>query len=137
MRLDFTLTLPGMFEVERIERLSATYNVQILAKVIFSFSPDIVMSPLALPRELLEPWVDETISKLAPSGEGPLKDILVQLKTRPTFQEQWPNEYTKAIAKGKARVLELERIRTQPITMREILSARPEVLEWWDNIEDV
>jgi hypothetical protein len=90
------------------------------------------MSPLALPRELLEPWVDETINEC---GSAPLKEILVQLKTRPTFQEQWPNEYTKAIAKGKARVLKLESIRTQPITMCEILSARPEVLEWWNRIE--
>jgi hypothetical protein len=133
MRLDFTLTLPGMFEIERIERLSATYNVQVLAKVIFSFSPDIVMSPLALPRELLDPWIDETIGRL-PSGSNPLKDILVQLKTRPTFAEQWPNEYKAGLARGKERVLKLESIRSHPITMREILSERPAVLEWWDNI---
>lgn len=133
MRIDFTLTLPGMFEVQRIEELSKELGVEVLAKVIFSFSPDIVMSPLALPRLLLEEWVDETIRGLAPSG-GPLKDILVQLKTRPTFAEQWPNEYREAIARGKARVLKLESIRTQPITMREILSERPAVLEWWDNI---
>jgi hypothetical protein len=125
-----------MFETENIVRLSRELDVDILAKVIFSFSPDIVMSPLALPKEILHPWVDETISKLA-SGSSPLKDILVQLKTRPTFQEQWPNDYTKAIARGKARVLKLESIRTQPITMREILSARPQVLEWWDSIEEI
>jgi hypothetical protein len=133
MRIDFTLTLPGMFEVERIDRLSTTLSVQVLAKVIFSFSPDIVMSPLALPRELLDPWVDETLGRL-PGGNNPLKDILVQLKTRPTFQEQWPDEYTKAIARGKERVLKLEQIRTQSITMREILAERPAVLAWWDNI---
>jgi hypothetical protein len=134
MRLDFTLTLPGMFEIERIGRLSSRFSVQILAKVIFSFSPDIVMSPLALPRELLEPWIDETIGTL-PNGSNPLKDILVQLKSRPTFSEQWPNEYKNGLAKGKARVLKLEQIRSQSITMREILSERPEVLEWWDSIE--
>jgi hypothetical protein len=131
MRIDFTLTLPGMFEIERIERLSATYGVQVLAKVIFSFSPDIVMSPLALPRELLEPWVDETINDC---GSDPLKDILVQLKSRPTFQEQWPNEWQAGLVKGKARVLQLESIRTQSITMREILTERPDVLKWWDSI---
>jgi hypothetical protein len=91
------------------------------------------MSPLALPRELLEPWIDETISKLA-SGSNPLKDILVQLKTRPTFAEQWPNEYANAIARGKARVLKLESIRTQPITMAEILKERPDVYNWWQSI---
>jgi hypothetical protein len=134
MRIDFTLTLPGMFEIGNINRLANELGVDVLAKVIFSFSPDIVMSPLALPREILHPWVDETIGQL-PSGNNPLKDILVQLKTRPTFQEQWPDEYTKAIARGKARMLKLESIRTQPITMREILAERPAVLEWWDSIE--
>ena len=130
VRIDFTLTLPGMFEVTRIRQLAQTYGVDVLAKVIFSFSPDIVMSPLAIPRHLLEPWLDE----LVPQVDGALRDILVQLKTRPTFEEQWPDQYAKSIAKGKARVLQLESIRTQPTTMAEILSARPAVLEWWNNI---
>lgn len=132
MRIDFTLTLPGLFEIERIGRLSSTLGVEVLAKVIFSFSPDIVMSPLALPRSILEPWIDETTTAV---NNGPLKDILVQLKTRPTFEEQWPNEYRAAIARGKARVLKLEQIRTQSITMTDILGARPDVLKWWMSIE--
>ena len=130
VRIDFTLTLPGMFEVTRIRQLAQEYGVDVLAKVIFSFTPDIVMSPLALPRTVLEPWIDE----LVPEVDGALRDILVQLKTRPTFEEQWPNEYAKGLARGKARVLQLESIRTQPTTMTEILSVRPAVLEWWNNI---
>jgi Radical SAM superfamily len=138
LRIDFTLTLPGMFEVTQIEQLAKEEDVDILAKVIFSFSPDIVMSPLALPRDLLHPWVDETLSGLAPnSSSAQLRDILVQLKTRPTFEEQWPDQYQQAIAKGKRRVLQLEGIRSQPITMQEILSRRPEVLKWWNSIETV
>jgi hypothetical protein len=134
MRIDFTLTLPGMFEIERIARLSATYGTQILAKVVFSFSPDIVMSPLALPRPILDRWVDEILD--GPTTPlGPLKDILVQLKTRPTFQEQYgEEEYAKGIAQGKARVLQLEAIRSQDITMDEILSERADVYEWWTSI---
>ena len=133
MRIDFTLTLPGMFEVERIEQLSQELDVDVLAKVIFSFSPDIIMSPLALPREILHSWVDEITDQLKVSGSA-LRDILVQLKSRPTLQEQWPNEYQAALAKGKARVLKLEQIRTQSITMTDILSQRPDVLEWWISI---
>ena len=132
MRIDFTLTLPGLFEIRNIQQLAEELGVEVLAKVIFSFSPDIVMSPLALPRNLLDSWIDEIISGLS---NNPLKDILVQLKTRPTFQEQWPDQYQAAIAKGKKRILELESIRTQKITMEEILSSRPEVLEWWKGIQ--
>ena len=130
MRLDFTLTLPGMFETGAMEKLSQTYGVQLLAKVIFSFSPDIIMSPLALPRHLLDPWIDE----LAGRSAGAMRDVLLQLRNRPTFEEQWPDTYQAGLAKGKARVLQLESIRTQKITMAEILSARPAVKEWWDQI---
>ena len=131
MRLDFTLTLPGMFETDAIQSLSQTYGVQLLAKVIFSFSPDIIMSPLALPRRLLDPWIDE----LAGRSAGAMRDVLLQLKTRPTFAEQWPDTYQAALAKGKARVLKLEQIRTQKITMTDILAKRPDVLEWWMDIK--
>ena len=130
MRLDFTLTLPGMFEVDNMTALASELGVQMLAKVIFSFSPDIIMSPLALPRTILDPWIDE----LAGRSAGAMRDVLLQLKNRPCFEEQWPDTYRAGLAKGKARVLKLESIRTQKITMAEILSARPAVKEWWDQI---
>lgn len=132
MRLDFTLTLPGMFETGAMEKLSQKYGVQLLAKVVFGFSPDIVMSPLCLPRTLLHPWLDELIEQ---STTAVMRDMLIQLKNRPTFDEQWPSQYQTAIAKGKARVLKLEKIRTQKITMTDILAARPDVLKWWIEIE--
>ena len=130
MRLDFTLTLPGMFEVDNMNQLAQELAVGMLAKVIFSFSPDIIMSPLALPRQLLDTWVDE----LAGRSAGAMRDVLLQLKNRPTFEEQWPDSYQAGLQRGKARVLKLESIRTQPVVMRDILAARPEVLQWWDNI---
>lgn len=131
MRLDFTLTLPGMFEVSAMEALSQTYRVQLLAKVIFSFTPDIIMSPLALPRSLLDPWINE----LAAGASGAMRDVLLQLKNRPTFEEQWPDQWRSGLVRGKARVLKLESIRSQSITMAEILAQRPAVLEWWNQIE--
>ena len=130
MRLDFTLTLPGMFEVDSMNALARELGVEMLAKVIFSFSPDIVMSPLALPRHILDPWVDE----LAGRSAGAMRDVLLQLKLRPCFEEQWPDQYRAGLAKGKARVLQLEQIRTQTVTMTDILGSRPEVLEWWMQI---
>jgi len=60
--------------------------------------------------------------------------VLQQLKTRPTFDEQWPDQYRAALAKGRDRVLKLESIRKQKTTMTQILSARPAVLEWWNAI---
>ena len=130
MRLDFTLTLPGMFEVENMQALAHELKVDILAKVIFSFSPDIIMSPLALPRELLDPWLDNLIS----TSTGAMHDVLIQLKTRPTFQEQWPNEYQAGLLKGKFRLIQLERIRKDHLSIRDIFRRKPEILEWYDSI---
>jgi hypothetical protein len=131
MRIDFTLTLPGLFEVQNIQQLGQQLGVDILAKVVFSFSPDIVMSPLALPRELLHPWVDEQISTVS----GALRDVLAQLKTRPTFAEQWPDTHRAGLIKGKQRIERLEQIRKDTYTMKDILAQRPEILEWWNSIE--
>ena len=130
MRLDFTLTLPGMTEVDAMNSLADELGVELLAKVIFSFSPDIVMSPLALPRALLDPWIDE----LAGRSAGAMRDVLLQLKNRPCFEEQWPDQYQEGLRKGKARVLQLEQIRTQSVTMTDILDSRPDVLKWWMQI---
>lgn len=131
MRLDFTLTLPGMFELANIQKLAEELDVEILAKVIFSFSPDIVMSPLALPRKLLDEWINELLSQ---ATNNTIKDLLVQLKSRPTFEEQWPDRYVTGMIKGKQRILKLESIRNSSESMASILSLRPAINEWWNNI---
>jgi hypothetical protein len=132
MRIDFTLTLPGMFEVENIHRLAQELGVDVLAKVVFSFSPDISMSPLLLPRELLHPWVDEILQSI---DKGPLQEMLVQLKTRPTFAEQWPTEWQAGLSKAKFTVDNLEAYRQDTYTLEHILAQRPEVLKWWQAIK--
>jgi hypothetical protein len=131
MRIDFTLTLPGMTEILAIERLAAEYDVELLAKVIFSFTPDIVMSPLALPRDLLNNWIDELLPQCQTKV---MRDMLAQLRTRLTFEEQWPNEYRVGLARGRDRVLKLESIRTATTDMATILGQRPDVLKWWNEI---
>ena len=131
MRIDFTLTLPGMTEILAVEQLALEYGVELLAKVIFSFTPDIIMSPLALPRPLLNNWINELVSQCRTPV---MRDMLLQLQSRPTFEEQWPDTYRAGLAKGHARVLKLESIRTAPVDMAAILGQRPDVKQWWDQI---
>ena len=130
MRLDFTLTLPGLFEVENMQRIANELGVDILAKVVFAFTPDIAMSPLALPRELL----NRTVDRLIPATHGALKDVLLQLKSRPNFEEQWPDQYQAGLAKGKTRVLKLEQIRNDSFTMNDILKQDADIYAWWQDI---
>ena len=131
MRIDFTLTLPGLFEVERIQQLANELDVDILAKVVFSFTPDIILSPLALPRSLLDNTVDSLVGNLP---AGALRDVLMQLKNRPTFAEQWPNEYQAGLSRGKKRILQLERIRNDKFTLADILSNNIDIKKWYDEI---
>lgn len=129
-RIDFTLTLPGLFEVANITSLAADFGVDILAKVVFSFTPDIILSPLALPRELL----DKTVDSLITETSGAMQDILLQLKCRPTFEEQWPDTFAESLARGKRRVLQLESIRGDSFTLADILGQDPEIGAWYESI---
>lgn len=132
MRIDFTLTLPGLFEVNAINTLAHQLGVDILAKVIFSFTPDIIMSPLALPRSILDRYCKTLAQDLPP---GPLRDVIERLIERPTFAEQWPDQYETALVRGKQRMLRLEKIRSDKLTMEKILLDNDkEIYEWWRSI---
>ena len=130
MRIDFTLTLPGLLEIKNITQLARELDVDILAKVVFSFGPDIILSPLALPRGLLNRRIDE----LAPLAARALREVLLQLKNRPNFEEQWPDTWQSALVQGKHRVLQLERIRHDSYTLADILQQDPEIYDWYQAI---
>ena len=132
MRIDFTLTLPGLSEVQNIQRLADEFGVDILAKVIFSFTPDIILSPLALPRDILDRRINELTADLP---AGALRDILVQLKTRPTFAEQWgDSEAAAALQRGRQRILRLESVRGDSYTLADILAEDKEIGAWYASI---
>jgi hypothetical protein len=131
MRIDFTLTLPGMDQILLVENLAEELGVEILTKVVFSFSPEIVMSPLCLPRKILTNWVQDILSK---AKTRTVKDMLTQLLTRPTFEEQWPESYQQGLQQGKQRILKLEQIRSHSTSMDSILSTRSDVYQWWNQI---
>jgi hypothetical protein len=127
MRIDFTLTLPGLFEVVNIHRLAQELDVEVLAKVVFSFSSDILLSPLALPRSTLNRIVDDVAGQVS----GELQNVLLQLKQRPNFEEQWPDTWQQGLAKGRRRVLQLEQVRKDTFTLDDILQQDKEIHEWY------
>ena len=136
MRIDFTLTLPGMLDIPNIVRLSNDLGCGLLSKCIFSFSGDILLSPLALPRDILIPWIDEIqheIKDIISPRNQSMWDLLEQLKTRQTFEEQYNDP--AALKRGKAHLMKLETIRKDAIlTMQDILAAYKPAVEWWNNI---
>ena len=137
MRIDFTLTLPGLFEVKNIINLSKELNTMLLAKVTFAFTPDIVMSPLCLPKDILHKYVNNVIDKIKPevtSLQQPLLDVLENLLHRKVFSEEWPEWHEEGISKGKKRILTLENIRNDEYTMNDILKQNKEIYDWWKAI---
>ena len=136
MRVDFTLTLPGMCDIANVISLCDDVRCGLLSKCVFSFSGDIVFSPLALPRDILIPWIEtiqaEIKERITPRTQS-MWDLLEQLKTRPTFAEQYNDP--AALQRGKAHVLKLESIRKDAkLTMQDILSAHAPALKWWNDL---
>ena len=85
MRLDYTLTLPGLLELKNMFDLSQELDAEILTKVMFTFSNDEILSPLSLPRELLHTIIDEALAYMEPRAtrkQRALTDVLKNLKTR-------------------------------------------------------
>ena len=139
MRIDFTLTLPGLMFVQALAYYANTFSIHgqtsLLAKVVFAFTPDIIMSPLSLPRHILDDVVRDLLADSNVQSHKDLSMVLLHLLDRPNFQEQWPNEYQYELWKGKARILELESRRKDSYTMRDILKMGDKrILEWWDAI---
>jgi len=126
MRLDYTITMPGLLELKNMFDLSRELDTEILTKVMFTFSNDEILSPLALPRELLHTLIDEALAYMEPLAtrkQRSLIDVIKNLKNRETFTP------TK---KGKQRQESIDKIRRQDIT--KILSRDERVLDWWTNI---
>lgn len=131
MRIDFTLTLPGLFEIVNICRLARDFNVDILAKVVFAFTPDIAMSPLFLPKHILHAYIDELLLTDYVDNRT-IREMLQNLKQRPTFEEEFPDEYAKGRIKGKWRMQALDKLRGG-MQFRDTLKTI-QAREFWDEI---
>ena len=126
MRLDYTITMPGLLELKNMFDLSQKLDTEILTKIMFTFSNDEIMSPLSLPKELLHTLLDEALAYMEPRAtwkQRVLIDVIKNLKTRETFI---PTE------RGKKRQQYLDKIRKQDIT--KILSKDKRILDWWKSI---
>ena len=126
MRLDYTITMPGLLELKNMFDLSRELDTEILTKVMFTFSNDEILSPLALPKQLLETIIDEALEYIEPRAtrkQQSLIDVLKNLRQRETFT---------ATKKGKDRQERIDGIRKQDI--KKILSKDERLLEWWTSI---
>ena len=134
MRIDFTLTTPGLFEIWNIQKLARDLNVEILAKVCFAFTPDIAMCPLFIPKHILH----KIINSVLPNTQGAVRDVLTKLLERPTFEEQYPDTYAEARTRAKTRMHRLDTHRGG-MKFEDTLRngndpASEQLIKWWRDI---
>ena len=131
MRLDFTLTTPGLTEVVNICNLADELGVQILAKTTFAFTPDIAMSPLFLTKDILHSIINEILPNV--TRHRAVHDLLSNLLTRPTFEEEFPDSFQEARIQGKKRLQKLDALRGG-LSFDETIRPYEALHEWWSAI---
>jgi len=137
LQLDLTVTLPGLFDLEGMYELHKDLKVPLLCKKVFSFSPNVYMSPLFMPKDLLHMMVNKLRNKLKNEKKSVLNmaflDGLDDLVSHTTNDEKYDKETCeKGWRNGKAECERLDKIRGTDI--KKILAKEPKVLEWWKNI---
>ena len=122
-----TNKLPNIISNMRETILKHGGEIHFHSKLIdINYSNDEILSPLALPKELLHTIIDEALAYMEPLAtrkQRSLIDVIKNLKNRETFTP------TK---KGKQRQESIDKIRRQDIT--KILSRDERVLDWWTSI---
>jgi hypothetical protein len=134
LRMDLTMTLPGMVGLEGMLDTAEALDIDLLAKRVFGFTPDNVWSPMCLPREILDRIVDEFLVKHKKrlTRHTYFYAALQDLKIKPVYKQMFPDTWEKGLVEGKERVEYLDKIRGTDI--KKIFASDPEVLKWWKNI---
>lgn len=138
MTFDLTVTLPGLFSIKDLIDLSIELDVETFIKTTFAFDSSIVMSPMFLPREILDPILDDIIEYAEKkSVEYPKIKKYVEcfrdIKTKKTFQEEY-GDWEIGQIRGKTRILKIDTYRNNVGKIEKIFSNYPPLLEWWNKI---
>ena len=137
IQLDLTITLPGLFDLENMVKLSNELGVELLTKQVFNFSKDNAMAPLFMPYDIMSEIIDDVMNKTIQYNNRNLNNFFSQLgemlkqkrNNEFVYSEQ---EYKQGQKDGKAEIERLDRIRGTDI--KKILSKNKRALEWWTNI---
>jgi len=137
MQLDLTITLPGLFDLENMVKLSNELNIELLTKQVFNFSHDNAMAPLFMPYDIMSEIIDEAREKTIKYKNKNLNNFFAQLDE---MQKQKRNNelvyseelYRKGQKDGKEEIERLDKIRGTDI--KKILAKNKRALEWWKSI---
>lgn len=127
--IDVTLTMPGLFAMKDLMKLSVDLGVKSYVKLCFSANAYAILSPMVLPRALLNEMLDDLLAyeaSLNSSLTAMYKDTFLSMKySEKTFEERFPSqkEYT---LNGKRYHKKIEEIRPNAKTsISKILASNP------------
>ena len=137
LQLDLTVTLPGLFDLENMYELQKDLKIPLLCKKVFTFAPDTYMSPLFLPRRLLNNIVMKVKEKYKDEKKSVFNIAFLEglddLMNHPTNDERYDKETCEQgwrDGKGQCEMIDKRR----GTDIKKILAMNPEVLEWWTSI---
>lgn len=133
---DLTITSPGLFSIKNLFDLSNELDVNTLIKTTFAFDSSIVMSPLMIPRNILNPILDDILEYVDSKKTNKNKiyyDAILDLKNKKVFEEEYP-DYIEGIKRGKDRLREIDGYRNNTGKIEKIFSQNQKLLEWWNKI---
>ena len=135
MLMDLTLTGPGLFDLKTFFNYALELDVKIETKRMFAFHPDIVFSPMALPRHILDRIIKDNLDYIVPRATHKQQTLIRELENMlvtPTFQEQWPDQAEESFFKGRNWQDKIADIRLdQPLRIENIYAADAELYDWW------
>ena len=139
MIMDLTITGPGLFDIKNFLDYALELDVKIETKRMFAFHPDIVLSPMAWPRLILNEIVNDFLDYCRPrvtDKQGTLIRELEGMLTAPTFEEQFPDTHREQFFNGRAYQQIIHNIRKDGqdgrLTINDIYSEHPELWSWWN-----
>lgn len=140
MLLDLTLTGPGMFGLKEFLDYALELDVSVVTKRMFAFHSDIVFSPMAWPRHILNRIIEENLEYIKPRVTEKQKSIVTELESMlssPTFQEQWPDTAEKDFFRGRAWQDTIYNMRKNDCKLRieDIYKKDNELYTWWTRNE--
>ena len=138
MIMDLTITGPGMFDLKNFLDYALELDVKIETKRMFAFHPDIVLSPMAWPRHILDEIVNDVLNYARPLVTEKQQTLIRELEgmlTAPTFQEQFPDTAEEQFFNGRGYQQILHNIRKDGeagrLTLGDIYRQHPELWLWF------
>ena len=106
---------------------------------MFAFHSDIVFSPMAWPRHILDRIIHENLDYIRPRATHKQQTLINELEnmlTVPTFEEQWPEEHEDSFFKGRKWQRRIAEMRPEEaVTIEDVYKLDSELYDWWMRVD--